>query len=370
MALSVSSFAGAPGCFVTIADPAPVRGAGGGAGATSDGGGGLTSPGSGGAGAGDAGGASAGSAGAGAADGGCDGGRKVCGGACVGPNDPAFGCGPGTCTPCALSHAASGRCEGGACVVAECEPDWVDCDGKAENGCEIDFGNPLPGATTVEATRLSPVGGADPSEWSGLPRAALEDRCGACRPDQPGQQPGEPILSAAHDAKNVRAQFRVAWDDLALYVFTQVEDDEIVAWNRANPEQQDGVELFLDGMGQGTKGYGPDDHHLFVGAIGENVFEKDPSDVGASGKVTVKSRIQQACYFVEVRLTWFYVMGLVPHSPQPGNTYGFTLAVNDWDTTRNGDAGQRPERQNQLFWVQPGVEYAYDTSQFGKLKLR
>jgi hypothetical protein len=222
----------------------------------------------------------------------------------------------------------------------------------------------------VEATRFTPVLAADPSEWSLLPRASLEERCSACRPDQPGEQPGEYILSAPHDAKNLRAQFRVAWDDLALYVFAQVEDDEIAALDPASPERQDGVELLLDGLAQGTNGYGPDDHHLFIGALGKNVLAKNPSDVDSSGKVTVASRIEQACYFVQVRLAWFYVMGLMPHTPRTGNTYGFTIAVNDWDTSTASDGGKRIQRQNQLFWVQPGFDYSYDTALFAKLTLR
>ncbi|HEX7671918.1 MAG TPA: sugar-binding protein, partial [Polyangiaceae bacterium] len=198
----------------------------------------------------------------------------------------------------------------------------------------------------------------------------LEERCSGCRPDQPGEQPGEYILNAPHDAKNLRAQFRVAWDDVALYLFAQVEDDEIVALDLTNPEQQDGVELLLDGRADGTKGYGPDDHHLFIGALGKNVFAKNPSDLGSSDNVTVTGLKEQACYFVQVRLTWFYVMGLRPHTPAAGNTYGFTIAVNDWDTSPASDGGKRIQRQNQLFWVQPGFDYSFNTSQFAKLTLR
>jgi len=39
-------------------------------------------------------------------------------------------------TPCALDHATP-KCSGGACQVSECLGSFADCDGKAENGCEV-----------------------------------------------------------------------------------------------------------------------------------------------------------------------------------------------------------------------------------------
>lgn len=69
---------------------------------------------------------------------GCAEGTKACGGVCVRTDDPAYGCGAGACTPCALAHARA-TCADGACAIAACEAGWGDCDGRADDGCEGDL---------------------------------------------------------------------------------------------------------------------------------------------------------------------------------------------------------------------------------------
>ncbi len=71
----------------------------------------------------------------------CDDGFADCNG------DPADGCEVdlltdrshcGTCaTACTFAHAAA-TCEGGACVMGACEAPFADCDGRADDGCEVD----------------------------------------------------------------------------------------------------------------------------------------------------------------------------------------------------------------------------------------
>lgn len=47
----------------------------------------------------------------------------------------------GTCTnDCAqLANVASVTCEAGTCKVVSCQPGFVDCDGVASNGCEVNL---------------------------------------------------------------------------------------------------------------------------------------------------------------------------------------------------------------------------------------
>jgi hypothetical protein len=52
-------------------------------------------------------------------DEGCPRGQKLCSGRCVSEQDPAYGCNPALCTPCALEHAIP-ACSDGACVVGAC----------------------------------------------------------------------------------------------------------------------------------------------------------------------------------------------------------------------------------------------------------
>lgn len=75
------------------------------------------------------------------ADGGCPRDFVACGGRCVATNDPAYGCGAATCSPCAVPHATA-TCkpreggEGFVCGVAACSDDWKDCNGSPFDGCE------------------------------------------------------------------------------------------------------------------------------------------------------------------------------------------------------------------------------------------
>lgn len=71
-------------------------------------------------------------------DAGCKASEKWCGSECVAVDDPAFGCTPQGCEPCALAHATA-QCNGTACAVFYCDLLWGDCDGEPENGCEEDL---------------------------------------------------------------------------------------------------------------------------------------------------------------------------------------------------------------------------------------
>jgi hypothetical protein len=68
----------------------------------------------------------------------CTEGQKACDGGCVSVNEPATGCTAADCTPCAFDHA-SASCVQGACALDKCELSFADCDGKRENGCEVNL---------------------------------------------------------------------------------------------------------------------------------------------------------------------------------------------------------------------------------------
>jgi hypothetical protein len=341
--LSAIAMASIPGCFVTIADPAgnstggrPTAGAGG------EQTGGAPS----------SGGREGGAAGAGGAAGSAgDGGVKTCG-------------------TCALANVKVHGCTDGGCTIVECEPGFVDCDGKADTGCETDFhvesGDAMSGAT---AGRLTPKLDGDGAEWSSLRAYPMKMPCTDCLGTQPGGQNGEQILGEPADAADLTATFRLAWDDNALYVFAQLHDDEIAAWETSNLERQDGIELLLNGdLNDINNQYSPDVHHLFVGAVaqqGSNVVERNQQL--QSGDIRAATQVVGQCYFVEMSLSWPYVMGRVPHTPVAGEMHGFTIATNDWDSPPF--TSDHPVRQTQYFWVVPGKNYSYETTGFGVVGL-
>ncbi len=58
---------------------------------------------------------------------GCDSNTKSCAGACVVLTDPAYGCGPSTCDPCAFANATAAGCSpAGACLLGPCLTGYAD----------------------------------------------------------------------------------------------------------------------------------------------------------------------------------------------------------------------------------------------------
>ena len=99
-------------------------------------------------------------------DEGCAANEKVCDGACITATDPETGCAREGCQPCALPHATPTCSTDGACAIAACIGAYENCDGKPENGCEIDLDNDLDHCGACDA-RPCEVDNAEPACGSG-----------------------------------------------------------------------------------------------------------------------------------------------------------------------------------------------------------
>ena len=69
---------------------------------------------------------------------GCEAGKTLCHGLCVSINDPLYGCGDPSCSPCPSSHGTMG-CAARKCVITACDPGYADCNAKPNDGCEVDL---------------------------------------------------------------------------------------------------------------------------------------------------------------------------------------------------------------------------------------
>lgn len=67
----------------------------------------------------------------------CGPGEKYCG-ACVSVGDPAWGCTPTGCQPCAIPHAQS-ACNASNCTMVSCDSGWTDCNANPSDGCEVNL---------------------------------------------------------------------------------------------------------------------------------------------------------------------------------------------------------------------------------------
>lgn len=68
----------------------------------------------------------------------CSDGQRQCHGTCVLDNDPRYGCGDPSCSPCDLANATA-ACAGGRCAVAACADGHGDCNADPSDGCEADL---------------------------------------------------------------------------------------------------------------------------------------------------------------------------------------------------------------------------------------
>jgi serine/threonine protein kinase len=67
----------------------------------------------------------------------CESGSKSCDGACVSVDSPEHGCGGEGCSACNVSNATARCNQLGRCDVAVCHKGFEDCDEDGKNGCEI-----------------------------------------------------------------------------------------------------------------------------------------------------------------------------------------------------------------------------------------
>ena len=67
----------------------------------------------------------------------CPTGQQMCFGTCVSNNDPLYGCGAASCTPCKSTRSTMG-CAAGKCIVTACDPGYADCNKLPGDGCETD----------------------------------------------------------------------------------------------------------------------------------------------------------------------------------------------------------------------------------------
>ncbi len=85
---------------------------------------------------------------------------------CVGVDDPRFGCAAESCIPCNLPNATA-RCGlTGTCVKVACHPSYEDCNNEAADGCEAPLNN------SVEHCGACDEGCPSPKELRNVARIA------------------------------------------------------------------------------------------------------------------------------------------------------------------------------------------------------
>lgn len=357
------------GCFFELGDVVPLGvGGSGTSGSFGRGGGGGTPP--------PGGSLNGGSGGSVGTD--CPFGQKRCGSELCVPMTVGNGCGNPSCEPCGQPAQATVSCNQDTqlCQVDSCNSGYADCDGNlsgydgtdAGNGCEHSFGDIQTVALPLEVMRadIDLGDGGDREEWAGIPTYPLEQTCQNCV---------DPTLTAiiaqneAPPKTDLDAYFRVAWDTDFFYVLAEAFDNDLfhegatVEGNCQNGALcEDAFSLFFDGRNNRSElpQSGNDDIRVFLG-LGGKAFRTSGAPVSPGEVQFVQARQGTSCYRLEAQVSWRYIVdlqgaqsidGLFP--PQAGQQYGFDISVNDWDRPVNDGP---PQRQSQLFYVNPGNGY-------------
>jgi len=131
----------------------------------------------------------------------------------------------------------------------------------------------------------------------------------------------ETVLGLIPAWDDAHALVRSAWDETTLYFAFQIFDDQIVSDSRVL-ENDDGVELGLDGLGDSLPG-GDDDHHVRVTADGRTLDGEAPAPWLAAAVQAVPGGYQVEMAIPAAQLGWDVL--------QAGDWLRFNLALQDDD---------------------------------------
>jgi hypothetical protein len=135
------------------------------------------------------------------------------------------------------------------------------------------------------------------------------------------------------DEADLSAEFRSRFDSEYVYFGVRVWDNRIIADSATQIWHDDGIELALDGAGDGSA-YGPDDHQYTIRTDGY-LTDRGMTHPSAIGDVDVRVLVRNDGYIVEARIP-LSRLGSAPASY--GRVIGFTLGLHDDDNGGRFDA--------------------------------
>lgn len=311
----------------------------------------------------------------------CPDGQKRCTDGSCRPSTVEFGCGSSACQPCAgAAHAVAG-CVEGQCVFTSCEPNYADCNGDTLNasgqsgsdGCEYSLGAPAPSTTTLQVPFAHIQVDGKIEDWSSLPVYGFDQVCSNCL-DQ--QTPPVSADSTVPTQNDLDARFRVAWDVDKFYLLVEAYDDQLYEPGMAGGKCQqsadceDGAQLILLGRDDRSHPYFNENERIFLGSSGSFGAPAQGQPSGSDLEIKI-SRQSKLCYRIEAQVDWAYITNTKSNAnaapghfpPAPGQSYGFNIAVNDWDAPISDPNGI--QRQSQVFFTSPGNDFDFLTTTAG-----
>jgi hypothetical protein len=211
-------------------------------------------------------------------------------------------------------------------------------------------------------------------DWGDVPSYTFDKVCADCADNATQPISADGTVPPRGD---LDARFRVAWDADKLYLLVEAFDNQVFSTGAPgdrcqHAECEDAVQVILLGRGNRATGYFNDNKRLFLGSS-ERVSAPQQQQPGSSDVELKVRRTGDFCYRIEAQVDWAYITlaqnGTVPghFPPAPGQSYGFDIALNDWDAPVSDPAGI--QRQSQIFWQDPGPTYATMPTGIGTMTL-
>ncbi|MFQ6099101.1 MAG: sugar-binding protein, partial [Armatimonadota bacterium] len=270
------------------------------------------------------------------------------------------------------------------CEVTLVASDWpperqsVTLAGRAEQ--EVMFSQPGGlGAPMPRRLQVGVVGGGRefwtdlPVDWAAAPRLSRAVVVDGDLSDWPFR--ADFHLTEEHQVVDVRGWSRhdlsavacTAWDDDFLYLGVEVTDDEHVQMETGELIWTgDSVQFAIDALGNGGHAYDDDDYEygLALTPGGPVIWRWHGAEYRHVGEVAfgdLAVRRGDCGTVYEMALPW---RELTPLEPKRDATFGFTLAVNDADESRQG----KNVREGAIQFT-PGIIHEKDPSKFARWRL-
>lgn len=155
----------------------------------------------------------------------CPDGQQACHGICVRDDDPNYGCGDPSCTPCPSAHGTA-VCKDKTCAIQACDHGYADCNLAAADGCEVDLSKPATcGTCTTTCPANTPVCAPDGQTnhcATGCPLTApllcgaecvsplsSVNHCGGCDTKCPEDQHGDVTCNVGKCAVTCKASYHL-----------------------------------------------------------------------------------------------------------------------------------------------------------------
>jgi hypothetical protein len=276
------------------------------------------------------------------------------------------------CEPaCDFAHG-SGDCYRGVCRLKDCDEGYLNCDGVASNGCELeDLVQPLP-IDALPVKRFEFAGDIETApdvSWAELPSYRINSPCEICAHNPANNVvPISPMNNwgTRPQPMDLSGSIKVGWNQGGIWIRVLTMDDEwfLTKQSEALPVEgymltpsdarnMDNFEVLWntheEAQGENT------DRMLFVSAEGtrsELLLEKQRID-----QIPVAVReLGPRCRATYLRLQPGYLIDVTnaPLALGPGQSYGLNVALNDFDVVpESAGTPAQSQRQHQLFLFAP-----------------